>query len=121
VKRRPFITILGGAAAWPLAVHAQQPALPTVAFLSVGNPEVMAGRVDAFRKGLGEVGYTDGKNVRVEFHWLEGNYDRLAAVLDDLVHRPIAAIAIPGGTPISLAAKAATKTIPIVFGVAEDR
>jgi putative ABC transport system substrate-binding protein len=121
MKRREFITLIGGAAAtWPLATRAQQPAMPVVAFLGVGSPDTMAGRVSAFRKGLSETGYAEGQNVLVEYHWLEGQYERLTALLSDLIKRRVAVIAIPGGTPISLAAKSATSTIPIVFGVAEN-
>jgi putative tryptophan/tyrosine transport system substrate-binding protein len=120
LKRRTFITLLGGAAAWPLAARAQQSAMPTVAFLSVGSPEIVAGRVSAFRKGLSETGYIEGQNVAVEYHWLEGKYGGLNSVLDDLMRRRVAVIAIPGSTPVSLAAKAAITTIPIVFGVAEN-
>jgi putative ABC transport system substrate-binding protein len=120
VKRREFITLLGGAAMWPLAARAQQPALPVVAFLAVGSPDALRGRVVAFRKGLGETGWIEDRNVGVEYHWLEGNYVGLPAVLDDVIGRGVAVLAIPGSVPISVAAKAATATIPIVFGVAED-
>jgi putative ABC transport system substrate-binding protein len=120
MKRREFISLLGGAAAaWPLAASAQAP-MPTVAFLSVGSPETMAGRVAAFRKGLSETGYAEGQNVAVEYHWVEGKYEGLKALLAGLVQRRVAVIAIPGSTPVSLAAKAAVTTIPIVFGVAEN-
>ena len=94
--------------------------MPIVAFLSVGSPDVTAGRINAFRKGLGEEGYTEDRNVQVEFHWFEGQYQHLTVVLDDLIQRHVAVMAIPGSTPISLAAKSATNTIPIVFGVGED-
>ena len=118
--RREFITLLGGAAAaWPLVARAQQP-LPVVAFLSVGSPEAMAGRVAGFRKGLSETGYAEGQNVVVEYHWVQGRYEGLKTVLDDLLQRRVSVIAVPGSTPISLAAKAAIKTIPIVFGVADN-
>jgi len=121
VKRRKFITLLGGAAAaWPLAARAQQPMMPVVAFLRVGSPDANAGLVTAFRKGLSETGYVDGQNVLVEYHWVEGQYERLKVVFDDLKQRRVAVIAIPGSTPISLAAKAAITTIPIVFGVGEN-
>ena len=120
MERRKFITLLGGASAWPLAARAQQPSIPVVAFLAVGSPDALRARVVAFRKGLNEIGYVEGQNVMVEYHWLEGNYDRLPAVLDDVIRRGVAVIAVPGGSPISVAAKAATATIPIVFGVAED-
>jgi len=95
-------------------------AMPIVAFLSVGSPDVAAGRISAFRKGLGETGYTEDRNVQVEYHWFEGQYQHLTVVLDDLIQRHVAVMAIPGSTPISLAAKSATNTIPIVFGVGED-
>jgi putative ABC transport system substrate-binding protein len=120
VKRRDFITLFGAATAWPLAARAQGPALPVVAYLSVGSPDVMFGRVAAFKKGLSEMGFAEGQNVLVEYHWLKGQYQGVKAVLDDLIRRRVAAIAIPGSTPASLAAKTATATIPIVFGVGED-
>ena len=94
--------------------------MPIVAFLSVGSPDVAARRISAFRKGLGETGYTEDRNVQVEYHWFEGQYQHLTVVLDDLIQRHVAVMAIPGSTPISLAAKSATNTIPIVFGVGED-
>ncbi len=94
--------------------------MPTVAFLSVGSPETMAGRVAAFRKGLSETGYAEGQNVAVEYHWVEGKYEGLKALLAGLVQRRVAVIAIPGSTPVSVAAKAAVTTVPIVFGVAEN-
>jgi putative tryptophan/tyrosine transport system substrate-binding protein len=94
--------------------------MPIVAFLSVGSPDVATGRISAFRKGLGETGYTEDRNVQVEYHWFEGQYQHLTVVLDDLIQRQVAVMAIPGSTPISLAAKSATNTIPIVFGVGED-
>jgi putative ABC transport system substrate-binding protein len=94
--------------------------MPIVAFLSVGSPDVAAGRISAFRKGLGETGYTEDRNVQVEYHWFEGQYQHLTVVLDDLIQRQVAVMAIPGSTPISLAAKSATNTIPIVFGVGEN-
>jgi putative ABC transport system substrate-binding protein len=120
MNRRDLITLLGGAAAWPLAARAQQPAMPVVGFLHPGAPEVGARDVAAFRKGLQESGYVEGQNVAVEYHWLEGQYDRLPALMADLVRRPVTVIAIPGSGPATRAAKAVTATIPIVFGVAGD-
>jgi ABC-type uncharacterized transport system substrate-binding protein len=120
MRRRDFIkAITASAAAWPLAARAQQPALPVVAFVRDGSPEANARYVAAFRKGLNESGYVEGQNVTIEYHWLEGQYDRLPALLADLVRRQVAVIATLGNLP-SVAAKAATATIPIVFAVGDD-
>jgi len=119
MRRRDFITALGGAAAWPLSGRAQQPSLPVIAFIRDGSAEGNARYTAGFRKGLNEAGFVEGQNVTVEYHWLEGKYDGLPALLADLVRRNVAVIATPGNVP-SRAAKAATTSIPIVFGIGED-
>jgi putative ABC transport system substrate-binding protein len=118
VKRREFITLLSVAAAWPLVARAQQPALPIIGFVDGGS--FYAPWSNAFRKGLNEAGYFEDQNVTVESHWLDGQYDRLPPLMADLAHRRVAVIATPGGNLASIAAKAATTTIPIVFGVGID-
>jgi putative ABC transport system substrate-binding protein len=120
VNRREIIAGLGSAAAWPVVAQAQQAAIPVAAFVSSGVADGSAGYVAAFRRGLGETGYVEGQNVAVEYHWLEGQYDRLPTLMADLVRRRVAVIGTPGSVPGSTAAKAATATIPIVFGVGQD-
>ena len=121
IARRKFITGLGGTAvAWPLAARAQQPTMPVVAVIDAGAADADARYVAAFRKGLSENGTVEGQNVTVEYHWLEGQYDRLPALVADLVRRQVAVIVTPSSAPAALAAKAATATIPIVFGIAQD-
>jgi putative tryptophan/tyrosine transport system substrate-binding protein len=121
VRRREFIALLGGAtAAWPLAARAQQPAMPVVGYIHGGTADGNTRNTAAFRKGLSEIGYVEGQNVRVEYHWLEGHYERLSALLADLIQRRVDVIATPGATTAAVAARAASATIPIVFGVAED-
>jgi len=121
MRRREFITLLGGAAAaWPVAARAQQPAVPVIGWLSSRSPGESKHLVDAFRSGLQTLGYVEGKNVAIHFRWAEGQYDRLPAMAAELVREKVAVLATLGGEPSALAAKAATSTIPIVFNVGGD-
>jgi putative ABC transport system substrate-binding protein len=120
VRRREFIAGLGGAAVWPLVARGQQTAVPTIGYLGTTSPELYASRLRAFSQGLSENGYFDGRNVAIEYRWAENHYDRIPALIADLIRRQVTVIAVPGSTSAAVAAKAATTTIPIVFATATD-
>jgi putative tryptophan/tyrosine transport system substrate-binding protein len=120
MKRRTFITLLGGAAAWPLAARAQQPTMPVVGFLHASSPEPFGHIINGFRRGLGDSGFVEGQNVAIEFRWARGEYDRLPALAAELVQRGARVILAGGGEVGALAAKAATSTIPILVITSSD-
>ena len=122
MRRRDFITVVAGSAmTWPLAAHAQQPSMPVLGVLSAEWPNaVTADRLRAFREGLNDTGYVEGRNVKIEYRWAEGRNDRLPALAAELVRLPVNVIVILGSTPAAIAAKAATTTVPIVFYVGPD-
>src|SRR5262245_50773026 len=121
MRRRDFIKVVAGSAvAWPLAARAQQPGKPVIGYFGIASPDLFASRLRAFHQGLSESGYVEGRNVTIEYRWAEGHYDRVPALIEDLVRRQVTVIAAPGSTPAVLAAKAATTTIPVVFATATD-
>src|SRR6266853_586006 len=119
MKRREFITLLGGAAAWPLAARAQQP-MPVLGYLSSRSPDDTRHLLAAFLRGLNEAGYVEGQNVAIEYRWALGQYDRLPAMASEFVRLPLTVLTTTGGEPSALAAKAATSSIPIIFAIGGD-
>jgi putative tryptophan/tyrosine transport system substrate-binding protein len=120
MRRRDFVTMLGAAAAWPLAARAQQPAMPVIGLLDSRSPEALTDRLRGFRRGLKDTGYVEGENVSIEYRWAENQMDRLPALAAELVRRQVAVIVSSGSVAAASAARAATTTIPIVFLVPED-
>jgi putative ABC transport system substrate-binding protein len=120
MRRREFVALLGGAASWPLAARAQRAAVPVIGFLDPRSPETVEDRLREFRRGLKETGYIEGENVSILYRWAENDFDRLPALAAELARHPVTVIAASGGTVAALAAKEATTTIPVVFGVSED-
>jgi putative ABC transport system substrate-binding protein len=120
MRRREFITLIGGTVACPFAARAQQPVMPVIGFLNSGSADTYSDRVVAFREGLGELGYIEGQTVTVEYRWALGQYDRLAGLAAELARRPVSVLVATGGEPAALAAKVATSTIPIVFAIGGD-
>jgi putative ABC transport system substrate-binding protein len=121
MRRREFVALLGGAAAWPCAARAQRSAMPIIGFLSGGSRDFnMAARLRAFSQGLNDAGYIEGENVAIEYRWAEGRYDRLPQLVSDFVSRPVSVVVATGSEASAIAAEAATTTIPIVFGTAQD-
>jgi putative ABC transport system substrate-binding protein len=120
MRRRAFITIVVGTLAWSFATHAQQPTMPVIGFLGSASPDEYTIRLRSFRQGLKEAGYVEGQNVAIEYRWAGDEYNRLASLAAELVHRQVAVIVAGGGTPSAIAAKVATVTIPIVFAIAVD-
>ena len=120
IERRKFLTMFGGAAAWPVAARAQQAAMPVIGFLSSRSPSESTGVVAAFRQGLSEMGLVEGRNLAIAFRWAEGHYDRLPALAAELVGLPVTLLFAAGGPPAAFAAKAASSRIPIVFSAVGD-